>query len=284
MILLGLAGHAGAGKDTVADYLVTKYGFVKFSFSDALYREVAAAYGLESEDLLRDRDTKDTPQSILALENCNNAGFVAIATDELEKRSVISAGKYQSLSPRQVLQLWGTEYRRALDANYWVQQAEDWIAAVWGIFQYPEQRPQFFVNTSVRFPNERAWVRKFQNGNVWHIRRAGLTPVNSHVSETPLEVLDHERELFNNDTVDRLYKGVELLLSTQAKFVRVEPMLVEEPSALGHSDNRLLTSTAPLAEGETFNFEPGDGSIDVNPARSISRMDCAADSDVPQEK
>lgn len=257
MILLGLAGHAGAGKDTVADFLVQKYGFIKFSFSDALYREVATAYNLEGEDILRDRATKDVPIGFFALENCSDKDFVAIAKAELEKLSTISAGVYQSLSPRQILQWWGTEYRRAQNPDYWVQQAEAWISAVWGVFQYPEQRPQFFVNTSVRFPNERAWVRKFVNGNVWHIRRAGLTPVNAHVSETPLEVLDHERELFNNDTIERLHGGIELMLSTQAKFVRVEPMLVEEPSALGHSDNR-------LPDGATFNFEPGDGSIAVN--------------------
>jgi len=260
MILLGLAGHAGAGKDTVADFLASKYGFVKFSFSDALYREVAEAYGLHEDDL-RDRATKDVPQGYLAPDNCSDAGFVSIAIAELDKLSAVSGGRYQSLSPRQVLQWWGTEYRRAQDADYWVKQAEAWISSVWGIFQYPEQRPQFFVNTSVRFPNERAWVRKFVNGNVWHIRRAGLTPVNAHVSETPLEVLDHERELFNNDTIDRLHNGVELLLSTQAKFVRVEPMLVEEPSALGHSSTRLPDT---LPEGATFNVEPGDGSIVVN--------------------
>jgi dephospho-CoA kinase len=59
VLIIGLAGKAGTGKDTIADYLVRKYGFVKFAFSDALYQEVQDAFGLEDQDLLRNRDTKE---------------------------------------------------------------------------------------------------------------------------------------------------------------------------------------------------------------------------------
>ncbi len=41
MIVIGITGHPVSGKDTVADYLVTK-GFQKFTFSDFLREEMRA--------------------------------------------------------------------------------------------------------------------------------------------------------------------------------------------------------------------------------------------------
>lgn len=227
MIVLGLAGVAGSGKDTVADYLVRRYGFLKFSFSDALYREVAAAFGLEDETLLRDRKTKDVGDHNLALEFCLRDEF----THALQRLPGEPVDITAPRSPRQILQWWGTEYRRAQDPNYWLDRAGQWMAEVWGACKYPEHRPQLFVNTSVRFPNEQAWVRGFACGQVWHLRRAGLGAINGHVSEVALDVLPSERELFNNGSIDTLHKGIELLLSTEAPFVRCEPLLETPPAA-----------------------------------------------------
>lgn len=233
MLVLGLAGQAGCGKDTVADYLVRRYGFRKFAFSDALYAEVAEAYGLEDQSLLRDRATKEVPTERLALKHLYDLPEVPNAFAEVAVRAMDADHKARGiglylypegmpLSPRQVLQWWGTEFRRAQDPDYWLKQTTAWLNKQRNTL-YPEHAPQFFVNTTVRFPNEQEWIHA-HGGNVWHIRRDSAAPVNSHVSEQPLEVLEGERELWNNDTIDRLHYGVDLLLSTGARFVRIEPM------------------------------------------------------------
>jgi hypothetical protein len=233
MFVLGLAGQAGVGKDTVADYLVKAYGFKKFAFTDALYAEAQAAYSLPDQSLLRDRDTKEVPTERLALVNCQSDEFIGVAVQHIahESRHLHDL----PLSPRQVLQLWGTEYRRAQDSNYWLNRAEDFIYKIRAEHLYPEHAPQYFVEVGTRFENEREWIHSggccdgWAQGNVWHIRREGSAPVAAHVSETELPVLPRERELWNNDSIARFHRGVDLLMSTHARFVRVEPMAPYDP-------------------------------------------------------
>lgn len=233
MIVLGLAGQAGVGKDTVANYLRDTYGFVVFAFSSCLYAEVAAAFGLEDESLLRDRATKEVPTEKLSLQYCQDANFFILMNKLLDRTVSESEWKIhwrqKPLSPRQILQWWGTQYRRAQDPNYWLNKNEDFLLGLRAMYRYPEQAPQHFVNTTCRFPNEQEWIHTGAHGglwagNVWHIRRDGIASVAAHESESPLPVLDGERELWNNDSIERLHRGIDLLLTTQAQFVRVEPM------------------------------------------------------------
>lgn len=54
--LIGLTGKGGAGKDTVADYLVDKYGFLHLKFGTVLYEIARKYFGMEEKDrnLLQD--------------------------------------------------------------------------------------------------------------------------------------------------------------------------------------------------------------------------------------
>lgn len=223
MIVIGLAGQAGVGKNVIADYLREAYGFVQFAWSDALYAEVAAAFGV-GDVLLRLRETKEVPTIALAGENCSDLAFI----DVLMAQGVKSGNT--PLSPRQVLQWWGAEYRRAQDTGYWVNRAAESIAALRASVPYPEQVPQFFVESGTRFENERDWIHN-NGGNVWHVYRDGhVAPGQGHSSAEPLPVLSYERQIWNNDTIERLQRGVDTLLRTSYSFVRVEPMLpIVEP-------------------------------------------------------
>ena len=227
MLILGLAGAPGVGKNTIADYLEQRYGFVQFAFSDALYREVAEAYGLETEDLLRDRGTKDEPQDALRLDQCSDEKFYGLILHNQTCNGKPVWG-HDPLSPRQVLQWWGTEYRRHQDKDYWVHKAKNFIVGLRALAPYPEHKPQFFVETGTRFENERAFIHSY-SGNIWHVRRDIIGPMNAHASNTPLPVLEGEREIWNNDTVERLQFAVDLMLTTAARFVRAEPMEGECP-------------------------------------------------------
>lgn len=261
MIILGLAGQAGVGKDTVANYLRDAYGFFVFAFSDMIYKQVQDAFSLPDQDLLRNRGAKESPSDKLTLQQCSDADFVAVAMQALVAKAhsegVELSGEIDTLplSPREVMQWWGTEYRRAQDGDYWVKQSHEFVRAMQAAAPYPEMRPQYFVNTTTRFKNERDWVHAC-GGNVWHIHRDGIAAVNAHVSETPLEVVEGERELWNNDTIERLHAGVDTLLRTGYRFVRVEPLLpmVEPPQ---HTDHALEDTDigCPACQHEIANDE-----------------------------
>ena len=59
MILIGISGKAHSGKDTVADILVNRYGFIKMAFADSLKGLVQQHYGFKKEDLWTDYKTEE---------------------------------------------------------------------------------------------------------------------------------------------------------------------------------------------------------------------------------
>ena len=179
--LVGVAGYAGAGKDTLGDECVRELGYIKFSFSDALYLEVAEAFSIAPE-FLRDRDHKERLTPLLALDRCRNSAFV-----DAGHRVTTGAGYHIAHSPREILQWWGTEYRRRQDPDYWVKRARDFY------HQQIDAGASGLVNCSVRFVNEADWIHG-EGGAVVRIHRPGVDAVNAHVSDKPLarELVDAE--------------------------------------------------------------------------------------------
>ena len=62
--LIALTGNQGSGKDTVADYLCSRYGYVKLTYSDGIYEEVTSLTGVPSE-VLRVREWKENAWTLL---------------------------------------------------------------------------------------------------------------------------------------------------------------------------------------------------------------------------
>jgi hypothetical protein len=170
--LVALTGLSGSGKDTVADVLVDHHGFAKLAFADALRTEVATAFNIDPAYLVQ-RETKEHPLTTLALRRCMDSEFVRVMVNHL------SMGELDApRSPRQILQWWGTEYRRAQDPDYWVNKAHRAMAIL------VECGRDRFVISDCRFENEAALVRRL-DGSIWQVVRPGIAPVQgAHVSET----------------------------------------------------------------------------------------------------
>lgn len=180
MKLVALCGAAGAGKDTVADMLPAR----KLAFADALYREVAEAWGVE-QHVLRCRETKETPTGELALFRCADDSFVEDS----------HFGDHWGIAriPRQILQWWG-DYRRAQDPDYFVKQMQ------------PDGDT---VITDVRFPNEAALVRQL-GGQLWQIRRPGYEAGGTgHASDTDGSEFGPDYVIENDASLEQLKDRVD---------------------------------------------------------------------------
>lgn len=206
MMLIGLSGPAGVGKDTVADYLVETHGFTKFSFSDALYREVSEAFGIPIGELQR-RETKELSHVRLQARYCADESFRAIMLDTLPMWE-------HEFSPRWVLQRWGTDYRRAQDPDYWIKKTAAWVQAWLDVTKDDGEQHAGLVNASVRFPNERAFIEKL-NGVIWHLRRKDTgASQQDYISEKGLDILPDDRVIHNNGTVEQLRTVTSLMLAS----------------------------------------------------------------------
>jgi len=174
---IGLTGPAGSGKDTVADLLCTHAGAHKLAFADALRAEIVEAYCIEHIFLTR-RETKERPMAALALSRCLDTAFIGRMLIDHQQADKGPLDLDAPRSPRQIMQWWGTEYRRTNNPDYWVSKAVQHIR-----WLQQTLRPRLLVITDVRFENEAHMVRAL-GGQLWQIKRPGTGPdLAPHASE-----------------------------------------------------------------------------------------------------
>lgn len=176
--IIGLTGPKGSGKDTVAALLRTHAGFYQVAFADALREEVCEAFGVEPLYLIRP-ETKEHQLTDLALRKCLSDPFVARMVIHHSQRGQ-PLDMEAPRSPRQILQWWGTEYRRHRDADYWMGKLMTRIERL--IVAGDQSR---IVVTDCRFANEVAALRAPDfAGVLWQVMRPGCdVPAGAHVSE-----------------------------------------------------------------------------------------------------
>lgn len=174
--IIGLTGPIGSGKDTVAQLLRTHCGAHTLAFADALRHEIVEAFCIEHIYLTR-RETKEHPISALALSRCLDSAFVdRMVVHHMQQGNPINPEAPRS--PRQIMQWWGTEYRRTQSPGYWTQKALQTVR-----WLYQTKRPALIVISDVRFANEVALVRSL-GGQIWQVKREGTEVAHgAHVSE-----------------------------------------------------------------------------------------------------
>lgn len=194
-VIVGLIAAKGAGKDSLAAAMAG-LGYTRLAFADALYAEVADAYDCTVADL-QVRETKEAPQLWLAPSVCRNKDFALFCESYLAGEGRVG-GDQAPMSPREVLQQWGT-FRRLTDKEYWLKQVEN-------VLRSPQAAGMKYVITDVRFANEATRVESL-GGALVRIRRKTAEDAaasDTHPSETELRNRTTDHLVDNNGTLGDL--------------------------------------------------------------------------------
>ena len=209
-MIIGVCGFIGSGKDTVADYLVNFHEFRRESFASTLKDAVANVFGWDRTML---------------------EGRTAQAREWREQVDPWWAARLDmpTLTPRWVLQYWGTEVcRKSFHDDIWIASLENKL----------RNSQDHVVISDCRFPNEIASIRNVGGKIIW-VQRGNLPDwyqvaldANAghnyavqelkmrkiHASETAWVGTDFDAILDNNHTIDNLYKQAALIISHEVSL------------------------------------------------------------------
>lgn len=198
-MIIGISGLIGSGKDTIADYLVNFHGFRRESWAGSLKDAVASVFGWD-RTLLEGR-TREAREW----------------REQVDTWWAYRLG-INNLTPRWVLQYWGTEVCRAgFHDDIWVASLESRL----------RNARDNVVISDCRFANELQAVKR-QGGITLRVQR-GPDPAwvelartdflafqqqypDVHASEYSSVVLPYDRIISNNGSIDQLYSSINDLL------------------------------------------------------------------------
>jgi dephospho-CoA kinase len=197
-----MSGKAGSGKDTVADYLVNNYGFIRTAFADPIRDIVQLTFALD-HDSVWDRELRELPlrnlPNYIELQKICGSEFISNKT---KIESIENIKDNNCWTVRKLLQFVATEmFRNMINRDTWVMNFVQRIEP--GIN---------YVITDVRFPNEMDWVKTKFGGKVifTEVTRPGCDGkgigIEGHESEKyklPADVV-----IENNGTLEELYSKV----------------------------------------------------------------------------
>jgi hypothetical protein len=208
-MIIGICGFIGSGKDTVADYLTNFHEFRRESFANSLKDAVAHVFGWDRVMLEgRTKQAREWREQVDPW-----------WSDRL---------KMPELTPRWVLQHWGTEVcRHGFHDDIWIASLENKL----------RHSEDDVVISDCRFPNEIAAIKRAggqvvrvvrgpepewydaalafnrgENGNMrWATSKSQLNKLKIHASETAWVGTKFDAVLDNNGSLDDLYLQIQQL-------------------------------------------------------------------------
>jgi hypothetical protein len=209
-LVIGIVGNIGCGKDTIAQYLTQFHDFNQLSFASSLKDAVANVFGWDREMLEgRTQESREWREEV----------------DSYWSKRL----SMPTLTPRWVLQHWGTELaRKNFHDDIWVASLENKI----------NKANTSIVISDCRFPNEIQTIRdlggsiiRVQRGEIpeWYadaelaltgsiIGINRLKDKQIHTSEWSWLGSKFDAVIDNNGTVDELYDQVSAFIDNKLQI------------------------------------------------------------------
>jgi hypothetical protein len=232
-MIIGVCGFIGSGKDTVADYLTNFHEFRRESFANTLKDAVSMVFGWDRTML---------------------EGRTKQAREWREQVDPWWAERLNmpKLTPRWVLQYWGTEVcRKAFHDDIWIASLENKL----------RNSKDDVVISDCRFPNEITSIKNAGGivvrvvrgdepewyeaavsmnagewGNMdWMLSKTKIESLGIHASETAWVGTKFDHILDNNSTIDDLYSQVRSLVPSHL-------VSIEHPLYVGLADSLHIPS------------------------------------------
>jgi hypothetical protein len=211
-MIIGITGFIGSGKDTIADYLTTFHGYKRISFAGTLKDACASVFGWDREML--EGTTKSSREWREQVDPWWSERL-----------------NMPELTPRWVLQQWGTEVcRNGFHNDIWVASVENQL----------RKAKDNIVITDCRFANEVNAIKnaggttlrvergerpewydaavnynRGPNGNSnWSLSKIALDKHKIHASEYSSVGLNYDHYIDNNGTIDNLHSQIEKLINS----------------------------------------------------------------------
>jgi hypothetical protein len=209
-MIIGVCGFIGSGKDTIADYLTNFHGFRRESFANSLKDAVSMVFGWDRTMLEgRTKQAREWREQVDPW-----------WSERLDM---------PDLTPRWVLQYWGTEVcRKGFHDDIWISALENKL----------RNSTDDIVISDCRFPNEIKSIKDAggivirvkrgpepdwydaavsinhgPNGNTsWSLSKQKLETLKIHASETAWVGTDFDHVFTNDSSIDDLFAKVKGLV------------------------------------------------------------------------
>lgn len=176
-MLIGISGNIGSGKTTLANELISKYGFREYSFAEPIKR-IGLILGFE---------------------------YYQLYGTQIQKKEINS---FWGISGREFMQKFGTEVCRDVlpeiipnmkfERSMWIKLAKKFV----------EENGGDVVISDIRFPDEAKFVKDMGGIIIKIIRNPEQKTQNNHQSENQIINIEQDVIIDNNGTLKELSDNI----------------------------------------------------------------------------